>query len=71
MAKLKLNLEALEVESFEIVSAGPHPPGTVRANQDADDRAKDAADNARSAATCFGRSCQPSHCDSCDTCKDC
>ena len=71
MAKLRLDLDALEVESFEIGSAGPRAPGTVWANQNADDRAKDAADNARTAATCFGISCQPSYCESCDTCKDC
>ncbi|HEX8692828.1 MAG TPA: hypothetical protein VF746_10435 [Longimicrobium sp.] len=71
MAKLRLDLDALKVESFEALCEGPHVLGTVRANQDAGDRAGDAADAARDAATCFGISCQPSYCESCDTCEDC
>ncbi|HEX8692829.1 MAG TPA: hypothetical protein VF746_10440 [Longimicrobium sp.] len=70
MAKLRLDLDALKVESFEALCEGLHVPGTVRANQDAGDRAGDAADAARDAATNAGPTCAPSNCSACGTCYE-
>ncbi|HEX8692825.1 MAG TPA: hypothetical protein VF746_10420 [Longimicrobium sp.] len=67
MAKLRLDLDALEVESFEALCEGLHVPGTVKANQDAGDRAGDAADDARDAAT-YTPSCGKTACATCYTC---
>jgi hypothetical protein len=62
MEKLRLQLNALHVDSFEIPSAEWRSVGTVRAHQGATDAAGDAADKAKAAATAA------SNCPTCDTC---
>jgi hypothetical protein len=62
MHKLRLDIDALAVDSFEIDQTLWAEAGTVRAHQDAGDAAGKAAEDARRAATAA------SNCATCDTC---